>query len=214
MPTPAKPARTKAVRANVKVDAKVMAENSPGKSSAKPRAKSRTTLTAAEVEQIFRRFAHITPEPKGELESVNDYTLLVAVVLSAQATDAGVNKATRALFKVAATPSTRWSRSARRRCATYIKTIGLYPQQGASNVIALSQKLDRRARRTRSHADRDALESAAGCRAQDRQRGHEHGVRASRRWRSTRTCSASPTASASPNAAKTPLDTERATPGK
>src|SRR5690606_41994686 len=58
----------------------------------------------AEVHEIFRRFAVQRPEPKGELEYVNPFTLLVAVVLSAQATDAGVNKATRALFKVADTP--------------------------------------------------------------------------------------------------------------
>ena len=55
-------------------------------------------------EEIFRRFAAAKPEPKGELEYVNPYTLLVAVVLSAQATDAGVNKATRGLFKAADTP--------------------------------------------------------------------------------------------------------------
>ena len=60
--------------------------------------------TAAEVMQAFGRFAAANPHPKGELEHVNAYTLLVAVVLSAQATDAGVNKATRALFAIADTP--------------------------------------------------------------------------------------------------------------
>src|SRR5712671_2354973 len=60
--------------------------------------------TAAEVREAFTRFRKANPEPKGELEHLNPYTLLVAVVLSAQATDAGVNKATRALFAVADTP--------------------------------------------------------------------------------------------------------------
>src|ERR1043165_4908443 len=84
--------------------------------AAKPRAKAkansaaatagagRAALGPAAIHEIFRRFAQALPEPKGELEFVNDYTLLVAVVLSAQATDAGVNKATRALFAVADTP--------------------------------------------------------------------------------------------------------------
>ena len=67
----------------------------------------RSKLKPEAVAEIFRRFAVENPEPKGELESVNPYTLLVAVVLSAQATDAGVNKATRALFKIANTPE-KW----------------------------------------------------------------------------------------------------------
>ena len=74
-------------------------------SNAKPRpARVRSLYSAAEVHEIFRRFSVQRPEPKGELEHANAFTLLVAVVLSAQATDAGVNKATRALFKVADTP--------------------------------------------------------------------------------------------------------------
>ena len=89
--------------------------------------------------QIFSRFAHVTPEPKGELESVNAFTLLVAVVLSAQATDAGVNKATRALFAVAPTPQLMVALGLE-RLRDYIKTIGLFPTK-AKNVIALSQKL-------------------------------------------------------------------------
>ena len=64
----------------------------------------RSAYSKAEVEEIFRRFSIQRPEPKGELEHVNPFTLVVAVALSAQATDAGVNKATRALFKVADTP--------------------------------------------------------------------------------------------------------------
>ena len=60
--------------------------------------------TPAEVREAFERFRKANPEPKGELEHLNPYTLLVAVVLSAQATDAGVNRATRALFPIADTP--------------------------------------------------------------------------------------------------------------
>ncbi len=65
------------------------------------RAAWQVRYTADEIHEIFRRFSIQRPEPKGELEHVNAFTLLVAVVLSAQATDAGVNKATRALFAVA-----------------------------------------------------------------------------------------------------------------
>ena len=60
--------------------------------------------TPAEVREVFERFQKANPEPRGELEHLNPFTLLVAVVLSAQATDAGVNRATRELFKVADTP--------------------------------------------------------------------------------------------------------------
>ena len=60
--------------------------------------------TNAEIEEAFRRFAAANPTPRGELQHINPFTLLVAVVLSAQATDAGVNKATPALFKLADTP--------------------------------------------------------------------------------------------------------------
>ena len=79
----------------------------PAKTRAAP-AKKRVAKpkkwTAAEVHEAFARFRKANPEPKGELEHLNPYTLLVAVVLSAQATDAGVNRATRTLFQVADTP--------------------------------------------------------------------------------------------------------------
>ena len=61
-------------------------------------------LKAQDIEEIFRRFALANPEPKGELNSLNNFTLLVAVVLSAQATDEGVNRATKPLFALADTP--------------------------------------------------------------------------------------------------------------
>ncbi len=102
---------------------------------AKPRGKH----SKDEIAEIFRTFARIEPNPKGELESVNVFTLLVAVVLSAQATDAGVNKATRALFKVADTPE-KMVALGEDKLRDYIKTIGLFRNK-AKNVIALSEKL-------------------------------------------------------------------------
>jgi len=95
--------------------------------------------TQIDATEIFKRFAAIEPEPKGELEHTNPFTLLVAVVLSAQATDAGVNKATRALFKVADTPA-KMAALGEDKLREYVKTIGLYRNK-ARNVILLSQKL-------------------------------------------------------------------------
>jgi endonuclease-3 len=92
-----------------------------------------------EIREIFRRFSVQRPEPRGELEHVNPFTLVVAVALSAQATDAGVNKATRALFQVADTPE-KMLDLGEDRVRDYIKTIGLYRNK-AKNVIALSRKL-------------------------------------------------------------------------
>jgi endonuclease-3 len=92
-----------------------------------------------EVEEAFRRFQAARPEPKGELIHINPFTLLVAVVLSAQATDAGVNKATPALFKLADTPE-KMAKLGESRVRDLIKTIGLYRNK-AKNVVALSEKL-------------------------------------------------------------------------
>jgi endonuclease-3 len=97
--------------------------------------------TKAQVHEAFSRFRKANPEPKGELEHLNPYTLLVAVVLSAQATDAGVNKATRALFPIADTPQ-KMIDLGEETVRDYIKTIGLYRTK-AKNVIALSEKLIR-----------------------------------------------------------------------
>jgi endonuclease III len=116
-----------------------MAITKPEKSAvAKRRAPSRAA-DAARAEAIFERFAAALPEPKGELEYVNNFTLLVAVVLSAQATDVGVNKATRALFAIADTPQ-KMLALGEARLSEKIKTIGLYRNK-AKNVIALSQAL-------------------------------------------------------------------------
>jgi endonuclease-3 len=99
----------------------------------------RSPYTKGEIKEMFRRFSIQRPEPKGELEHVNPFTLVVAVALSAQATDAGVNKATRALFKVADTPE-KMVALGEEKVREYIKTIGLYRNK-AKNVIALSKML-------------------------------------------------------------------------
>jgi endonuclease-3 len=109
------------------------------KTPAKASPRSFKPWTAAEVHEAFSRFRKDNPEPKGELEHLNPYTLLVAVVLSAQATDAGVNKATRALFAVADTPQ-KMLALGEEKVRDYIKTIGLYRNK-AKIVIALSEKL-------------------------------------------------------------------------
>ena len=91
------------------------------------------------MREIFSRFKDSDPEPKGELEHVNVYTLVVAVALSAQATDKGVNKATRELFKVADTPQKMLDLGID-ALTDHIKTIGLFRQK-AKNVMKLSQIL-------------------------------------------------------------------------
>lgn len=95
--------------------------------------------TTAQIEEAFRRFKAANPEPKTELQHINPFTLLVAVVLSAQATDAGVNKATPALFALADTPE-KMAALGENRVRDLIKTIGLFRNK-AKNVVALSQKL-------------------------------------------------------------------------
>ena len=128
--------------------------------SKKPKHQKRATgQTKDRIDQIFSAFAKATPEPKGELEHVNAFTLLVAVVLSAQATDSGVNKATRALFAVADTPQTMLALG-EEKVRDYVKTIGLFRNK-AKNVIALSEKLIAEHGGT-VPADRDALVALPG----------------------------------------------------
>ncbi|HGG64850.1 MAG TPA: endonuclease III [Rhodobacteraceae bacterium] len=91
------------------------------------------------IKEVFRRFHELEPEPKGELHHTNAYTLTVAVALSAQATDAGVNKATRDLFKIADTPQKMLALGLD-GLTEHIKTIGLFRQK-AKNVIRMSQLL-------------------------------------------------------------------------
>ena len=105
------------------------------------RKRARTLYSPEEIHEIFRRFSVQRPEPKGELEHINPFTLLVAVVLSAQATDAGVNKATRELFPVADTPQ-KMLALGEEKLGRYIRTIGLWRNK-AKNVIALSEALIR-----------------------------------------------------------------------
>lgn len=96
-------------------------------------------LSKQAAAEMFRRLATTNPHPVSELESVNPFTFLVAVVLSAQATDAGVNKATRALFKIADTPQKMLALGVA-GVEDHIKTIGLFRGK-AKNVIALSKAL-------------------------------------------------------------------------
>jgi endonuclease III len=122
-------------------------------------AKRRPKLSKAESAEIFRRLRDANPVPRSELEYVNPYTLLVAVALSAQATDVGVNKATRPLFAKVNTPQ-QMVELGEDRLREAIKTIGLYRNK-ARNVIALSQAL------IANHggavpADRAALEALPG----------------------------------------------------
>ncbi|HXZ21771.1 MAG TPA: endonuclease III [Pseudolabrys sp.] len=119
--------------------AKVKPARKRAAADAKAAAAALPQWTAAQVEEAFRRFKAANPEPKGELQHINPYTLLIAVVLSAQATDAGVNKATPALFARADTPE-KMVALGETRVRELIKTIGLFRTK-AKNVVALSQKL-------------------------------------------------------------------------
>ena len=119
----------------------------------------RRVVDAASVQEIFTRFQKANPEPKGELEHVNAFTLLVAVVLSAQATDVGVNKATRPLFAVADTPQ-KMLALGEDRVRDYIKTIGLFRNK-AKNVITLCEQLIRDFG-GEVPSTREALETLAG----------------------------------------------------
>ncbi len=115
----------------------MVGKNSPAKSVAPRRRPS--AAEAGRIEEIFARFAAANPEPKGELYYTNSFTLLVAVVLSAQATDAGVNKATPALFALADTPA-KMAALGEEKVREAIKTIGLFRAK-AKNVVALSRLL-------------------------------------------------------------------------
>jgi endonuclease-3 len=116
-------------------------------------------MKPAAVEEFFRRLEKQRPDPRSELEFINPYTLLVAVVLSAQATDAGVNKATEKLFKAVDTPA-GMVKLGEAKLKDFIKTIGLYNAK-AKNIIRLSEIL------VKQHGgavpqDREALEALPG----------------------------------------------------
>jgi len=124
----------KAAKAKAKLETPLTAAAKPARVPRQPKPVDRATLV-----EVFRRFREANPSPKGELEHVNPYTLLVAVVLSAQSTDVGVNKATRALFALADTPQKMLALGedgVRER----IKTVNFHPTK-ARNIIALSRRL-------------------------------------------------------------------------
>jgi endonuclease III len=148
----------------------------PMKPQSKPRRSMRTSRTAApkkpvraprlpptlrpeEVVAFFDRLAAANPDPRSELDFINPYTLLVAVVLSAQATDAGVNKATEPLFKIVDTPQ-KMLALGEEGLKRYIRTIGLFNTK-AKNVIALSRALIER-HGGEVPAERDALQALPG----------------------------------------------------
>lgn len=116
-------------------------------------------MTPKEISRFFTRLRARDPEPKSELEYLNPYTLLVAVVLSAQATDKGVNKATGPLFAAADTPE-KMLQLGEERVREYVKSIGLYRTK-AKNIIALSELLVRKHDSQVPHS-RAALEELPG----------------------------------------------------
>ncbi|WP_354432708.1 endonuclease III [Martelella mangrovi] len=125
------------IKAKSSVSTQRAKKSNPGVSG--KRGSARSAYSKDEIREIFRRFSVQRPEPKGELEHTNAFTLLVAVALSAQATDVGVNKATKGLFAVADTPE-KMLELGEEGLISYIKTIGLYRNK-AKNVIAMSHKL-------------------------------------------------------------------------
>ena len=113
------------------------------KTAGKKRARSKkapgSRLTQSEVDEIFRRFEEVNPHPKTELHYRDPFTLLVAVVLSAQATDASVNRVTPELFRIADTPE-KLAKLGEAALTTHIKTIGLFRNK-AKHLIALAKAL-------------------------------------------------------------------------
>jgi endonuclease-3 len=138
--SPAKKSVKKALKkARKSKAAKVKPAAKRAKADLKAAAGALPQMTNAQIEEAFRRFKAASPEPKTELQHSNPFTLLVAVVLSAQATDAGVNKATPALFAAADTPE-KMADLGEDRIRDLIKTIGLFRNK-AKNVAELSRRL-------------------------------------------------------------------------
>lgn len=146
-------------KTKTKTNTKAAGESKVKARSATGRGHRPKPLGPGAAHEVFARFQAAQPEPKGELEHVNPFTLLVAVVLSAQATDAGVNRATRPLFKIADTPE-KMLALGEDAVREAIKTIGLFRNK-AKNVIALSRRLveDYGGEAPR---EREALESLPG----------------------------------------------------
>ncbi|MFT0862474.1 endonuclease III [Ancylobacter sp. G4_0304] len=149
MPERDKDSQAKAPRRAVKAAGKRVAVAAPAADKPRRRAVANAAAaaagralapwSAAEVELAFSRFEAADPEPKGELDFVDAFTLLVAVVLSAQATDVGVNKATRTLFQAAPTPAAMVALG-EDGVSAHIRTLGLYRGK-AKNVVELSRRL-------------------------------------------------------------------------
>ncbi|HYV88744.1 MAG TPA: endonuclease III [Candidatus Polarisedimenticolia bacterium] len=116
-------------------------------------------MKPADVIEFFDRLAAASPDPRGELQYINPFTLLVAVVLSAQATDASVNRATEPLFKIVDSPA-KMLKLGEKKLKEYVRTIGLYNTK-AKNIIRLSQMLiDQHGGEV--PADRDILQTLPG----------------------------------------------------
>ena len=155
--------RTPSVSAESPRRAKKLSKSAPldvaGKKARQKSQNSKERPDAARVNEIFRRFEAADPHPKGELDYINPFTLLVAVVLSAQATDVSVNKATEPLFAIAQTPEQMLALG-EEKLAAMIKTIGLYRTK-AKNVMALSAQLIQNFG-GQVPRDREALETLPG----------------------------------------------------
>jgi endonuclease III len=147
-----KPTRKPAARKGLKA-------GKPVKAGAKPVLGSSKPWNKAQIAEAFRRFRAAKPEPQGELKHINPFTLLVAVVLSAQATDAGVNKATPGLFALADTPA-KMVALGEERVRELIKTIGLYRTK-AKNLVELARRLIAEHGGAVPHS-REALEALPG----------------------------------------------------
>jgi endonuclease III len=134
MPVRKPPPLVKAAQPKARLEAPLTAAAKPARAPRRPKPVDPATLA-----EVFRRFRAANPAPQGELEHVNPYTLLVAVVLSAQSTDAGVNKATRRLFALADTPQ-KMLTLGEEGVREHIKTVNFHPTK-ARNIIALSRRL-------------------------------------------------------------------------
>ena len=130
------------------------------RAAAKPKpARKSKLMTPAEIREAFRRWQDLEPEPRTELDYTTPFELLVAVTLSAQATDVGVNKATRKLFPVANTPAAIAALGVE-GLKPYIATIGLYNTKAANVVRSAELLLERHGGEV--PADREALEALPG----------------------------------------------------
>jgi endonuclease-3 len=137
--SPSSKTKTRLKKARAGKAAKVKAPKKQLAADKKAAAGALPQWTPAEIEEAFRRFQAAAPAPQTELEHTDPYTLLISVVLSAQATDAGVNKATPALFAAADTPA-KMVKLGEAKVRDYIKTIGLFRTK-AKNVVELSRQL-------------------------------------------------------------------------